>query len=221
MSDGANAPVGIGAFLHAGGKSFLPASQEEVDRTDQFVSRMLSTFHFRTGGHILVVSMLDMWVQFQPLERGAMDYGLVVCSADDSPFDAARVESVMRRFDVSAVASVSNGTLDGLAQLGHDPATVFGDAVVWAYPDAIARLDSCNAHRFMQLGPAIAMECAQKDGPHFDHFEWDVESIDGELHLSSKMPRATDFRRFATGIQGEVERSICGCGNTDLRIRLS
>jgi hypothetical protein len=221
MINGVNEPVGIGAFLNASGKTFLPASQEEIDRTDQFVSRTLSTFHFRTGGHILVISMLDMWVQFMPLERGAMDYGLVVCSADDSPWDAARVESIMRRFDVSAVAAVSNDCLNGLEQLGHDPAAVFGDAVVWAYPDACARLDKSNVHRFMQLGPAIAMECGQKDGLHIDHFEWNVESVDGELQLSSKMPRAMDFKRFATGIRGEVEQGICGCGNTDPRIRLS
>jgi hypothetical protein len=222
MRTGSNEDCGVGTFRIGDGLQFLPISQVELERHHNFVSRILSTFHFRTGGHFLVVSLYDFFSQFMPIERAAMDAGFIVCNADDSSFDAGRVESIIRRFDVKAIAAVSNNCLDGLQGLGLNLNQVFGDAVVWAYPDCFPRLADSQAQlrKIATLGPAIGMECAAGQGLHIDHFEWEVESINGEIHLTSKMPRAIDFIQFATGKRGRVEEGICTCGNVDKRILL-
>ena len=222
-SPGRKEDCGVGTFKINDKKYFLPTAQVELERSEHFVSRILSTFHFRTGGDFLVVSLYDHFIQFLPIERAAMDAGFVVCNADDAFFDAGRVESILRRFDIKAVATISNGCLDGLQQLEFDINKIFGDAVVWAYPDAIERLSNSQAitRQFAMIGPAIGMECAKGNGLHIDHFEWQVDCLDGEILLTSILPRSTDFNRFATGVQGWVESGICNCGIPGKRVHLN
>lgn len=222
ISPGLRDDCGVSTFKVCDKKYFLPTSQTELERGEHFVSRVLATFHFRTGGDFLVVSLYDFFAQFLPIERAAMEAGFVVCNADDAFFDAARVESIMRRFEVKGVAAISNACLDGLQQLGFNLNDVFGDAVVWAYPDAAERLSGSQimTRQFSTIGPAIGMECVEGNGLHIDYFEWQVESLNEELHLTSRLPRATDFKQFATGVQGRIENSICNCGIAGKRVHL-
>ncbi len=217
---GRNEPFVVSSFLDAGKYEFLPFSQPEQERAQGFITAMLSTFHFRTGSHLLVLSQQDTVNHFLPIERAAMDYGLIVCNADDSMFDVRRTESILRRFDVTAAVAVSGEVLDGLRDSGFDAAELFRDVVVWAYPDAAARLDSENVRQFMVLGPATALGCQYRNGLHLDPREWLVECVDGEILLTSKQPRSMDFEGFATGVKAELHQGVCACGNTGPRIVL-
>jgi hypothetical protein len=172
----------------------------------------------------LVTSLASEGAQFLPLERAAMDYGLVVCSADGSFNDAGRVESILRRFDIAAVVGVSLPVLEGLKHFGHEPAKIFTGPVVWARPDAYVLLKQTpevHARLWMEIGPAVAVECSVGDGAHLDRLEWDVELEAGTLVLSSRLRRALEFRRLHTGIHAEVRRDACMCGSNDPRIVLS
>ena len=71
------------------------------------------------------------------------------------------------------------------------------------------------------IGPAIGMECVEGNGLHLDHFEWQVVSLNDEIHLTSNLPRATDFNQFATGVRGRVESGICNCGIAGKRVHLN
>jgi hypothetical protein len=185
------------------------------------MQRRLSSFHFRTSHGVLITSLVDEGAQFIPLERASMDYGLVVCPADSSFFDAGRVESIIRRFDIAAVAGVTLPVLEGLKHFGHDPTKVFAGLVVWARPDAypvLKAMPDVQARRWFEVGPAVAMECSAAQGAHVDRLEWDVELEAGNVVLTSRLERALDFHRFDTGIRAELRHEACRCGSNDPRV---
>jgi hypothetical protein len=216
--------LAVGQYLHDGQVRFLPFSSAELYRARISMQRRLASFHFRTAHGLLVTSLVSEAAQFLPLERAAMDYGLVVCSADGSFYDAGRVESIIRRFSIAAVAGVSLQVLQGLKHFGHEPAKLFAGLVVWARPDAyplLKEMPAVQARLWMEIGPALAVECCIGDGAHLDRLEWDVE-LEGEtVVLSSRLQRSLEFHQLRTGIHAQVRREACMCGSNDPRIVLT
>lgn len=217
-------PIAVGRYFDAAGKRQpLAYSMLELERARLAALRTLSTFHFRTGGNVLLTSMWDESAQLLPVERAIMSYGMVVVSADSSPFDAGRVESIARRFELKGALGITAGTLEGLTRLGHDPAKVFSNFIVWARPGAyetLTALPGLQAYRCMEVGPAFAMECSAREGAHLDRYEWNVTAEDGEIVLSSRLERSEPFHRLRTGLRGRVVHGVCSCGNPDPRIIL-
>lgn len=212
--------IAVGRYVHAGAEQFLPYSNAELERANKFALRILSGFHFRTGHNLVVTAQMHECAQLLAFERAAMDYGLVVCSADSTFYDAARVESIVRRFSPVAVAALTPETLAGLQALGHDPLKLFSDIVVWARAGAYEQLkgSAVNVRAWREIGPAVGMECSQASGLHIDRFEWLAEEDNGEIVLTSHLPRSIRFERLHTGVRGRVEHAACGCGNPDPRI---
>lgn len=218
------APIAVGRFRHRDGDmQLLPAAAPEFERAMVACKQRLGTFHFRSADQLLITSLFDESVQFVPLQRSLAEFGLVLLSADASFFDAARSESILRRFEVAGVAGVNAAVLDGLAAIGHDPLTLLAGRVVWARPDAHARLKEApgiNLRLWMEVGPAVAMQCAHGDGAHIDRLEWKVESAGGEVVLSSRLERAVKFEKYRTGVRARVEHASCACGSADPRLIL-
>lgn len=216
-------PLTVGRYLSGDEVRFLPFSMQELERAAEAYGRRIGTFHFRTGDHVLQTALYDESVHLLPFERALSHFGLVLCPADASLFDAARSESIVRRFGVTAVMGVNGPLLDGLAALGHDPAQVLAGPVVWARPDAYERLkgsDGIRLYRWMEIGPAVAVECAAGAGAHIDAVEWKVEQENGEIVLSSRLHRCVTFDRYRTGISAEVDHTACSCGSADPRVVL-
>jgi phenylacetate-coenzyme A ligase PaaK-like adenylate-forming protein len=223
VSVGKLLPIAVGRYPDRDGVTrLLPYSAAELERAIETYRRRLGTFHFRTGDHLLVTSLFDESAQFMPFERALSAYGLVLCSADASLFDAPRTETILRRFDVVAVLGATASLLDGLVAQGLDPQKLFAGRVVWARPDAYARLEHCSAiklHRWMEIGPAFAVECAAGAGAHLDRLEWDVETDNGEMVLTNRLDRALNFKAYRTGVHATIERHTCACGSADPRLR--
>lgn len=214
-------PITVGRYRRAEEIRLLPVSAQEMERATHAQSRRIASFHFRSGDHMLVTALYDEAAQFTPTELALREFGLVLCSADASPFDAARTESILRRFEVAAVMGVNAALVDGLEGLGHDPTRLFAGPVVWARPDAYARLQKVpglKLRRWIEIGPAVAIECAFGTGAHIDALEWQVEEEDGEILLTNRLNRALDFSRYHTGIKARVERGSCRCGSADPRV---
>lgn len=214
------ATVLVGCYTSSGTHQLLPVSGAELMRAQAFVLRLLSTFHFRTGEKVLVTSELKDVVQSLPFERAVMAYGMVVCSADSTFFDAARVESILRRFQPVAVMGLSGATLEGLQAAGHAPVELLQGPVIWARPCAYEKLEGSglNIRAWREIGPAVGMECEHANGLHFDRFEWEVETKDDELMVTSRLQRAQPFMRHATGVHGRIDFDACPCGNSDPRV---
>jgi hypothetical protein len=214
-------PIAVGRFMHGDTSVFLPFSAAEVERARSAMLRLLRTFHFRSGQNVLFCSVLDDAAQVIPLERACMSYGLVVLSADSHFFDASRVESILRRFEVAATFGVTAATLDGLEALGIDPRAVFAKTLVWASPAAYERLRGMpGLRRWLEVGPALGLECSAGQGLHICRFEWKVEEEDGEIVLSSRLSRAMPFARYRSAIHARLETGVCACGNADPRLIL-
>ncbi|MES2258422.1 MAG: hypothetical protein V4724_07885 [Pseudomonadota bacterium] len=214
--------MAVGRYFAPDGKRrILPYSALELERSRRAMVRVLSTFHFRAGSNVLVTALMDEGAQLMGAERAVMSYGMVVVSADSSPYDAGRVESILRRFELVAAIGITEATLDGLARLGHDPVKLFADKVIWARPGAyerLAALPGLKVYRWLEVGPAVALECREGAGAHIDRFEWTVDEVDGEVVLTSRLERAYEFEHHKTGVRGHVVHGVCKCGNPDPRI---
>ncbi|MDB5430139.1 MAG: hypothetical protein JWP35_1255 [Caulobacter sp.] len=211
----------VGRYVDGGQSRFLPASRAELDRAAESLAAVIATFGFTRGQFVLVISMLEEAVQVGPIEQACMDLGLVPTNADNSPFDAARVEAILRRFDVPAVCGVGMSVLEGLKMFGHDPAAIFAGRVVWVRPDAyeaVAAMPGVTARRWTELGPALALECAEGGGAHVDAREWTATDTGGDLRLSSRLLRSLPFRDASTGLKGRVDHAACACGCPDPRV---
>ena len=214
-------PDVVGRYVEGGVTKFLPASRPELDRAADSLAAVIGSFRFRPGQFVLVISMLEEAVQVAPIEQACIDLGLVPTNADCSNFDAGRVEATLRRFDVPAVAGVSTAVLDGLKMFGFDAAKLFEGRVVWARPDAyeaVAAMPGVTARRWLEVGPALALECAAGEGAHLDGREWAADDTTGELRLSNRLLRITPFVDAPTGVKARLITAACSCGCPDPRI---
>jgi hypothetical protein len=158
---------------------------------------------------VLIVSMLSQAVHVVPLERAAGRVGALYSSADATPFDAFRVAALTRQLQPQVVLGITGDVLDGLAEAGRDPVDVLGavPAVVTVDSDAYARLRAggLTPRRWVRLGPTSAIEGLDEDGPRYDPTRWGVQSgVDGELLITSLVPRLTPARALQTGVRGSI-----------------
>ena len=213
MSGIAIRPDFIGTMSAGGTVQFYAASAAEIDRGAFAIVRVLRSFRFAPGSTILTISTVPEIVQYGVFERAVQMLGMLGINADDSPFDAGRVESISRQFRPAAICGVSAATIEGLRALGHDPAECVGGRTVWARPDAyvaVAALPGVDARRVVSIGPAFALECAH-GSVHYDAREWLIRAVDGTLRISSRHLRAQHVQDFDSRIPGDVATPPCPC----------
>lgn len=217
-------PYCVGHYVDGDTRELFPANWAELGRAEEAFAEILAPFDFAPGRLVLFVADIEEIVQVGPLEAACIALGLVSTNAVDAPFDASRVEAMTRRFDVAAVFGVSDNTLRGLAQLGHDPAKVFAGTVVWARLGAYEQLrglPGVEVRRWVDLGPALAIGCVSGEAVHLDEREWRPEIVEGNLTISSRLPRATAFESFNTGVKAALDGAPCRCGALNRRISVS
>ena len=210
-------PDHVGSYAVNGEFHFYSTKRTELDRSGLQMARWLRSYDFPPGSYVLTISSQEEIIHFASFEFAVQVLGLYGTNADDSPFDAGRVESLSRQFSPVAIAGVSSSTLEGLKMMGHDPEKVFSGKTVWARPDAFAAvdvMDSVSARRLCMVGPALAFECAH-GGLHIDGREWSVSQIEGELTISSRIDRIERLTELPTGIKGDIHPVACTCGSSD------
>lgn len=215
-------PMAVGRYFDAQGeRQALPYSALETERSMRSILKVLNTFDFHMGSNLMITALFDQGVQALGMERAVMQFNMVAVSADSSLYDARRVESIIRRFNLVGAYGITAATLDGLASLGHDPLELFVGMVIWAWPDAYARLagrPGLRVFRCLEIGPALAIECSAGGGAHIDRFEWAVDSVDGEVVITSRLERCQPFQHYHSGLRGQVLHGACSCGSADPRI---
>ena len=103
--------------------------------------------------------------------------------------------------------SVAPVTLDGLAVAGHDPIAVMRRiGRVSAQPGAWERLAQAGLApaRLTWIGPLLVFDPCDGSGGRFDSAQWDLETVDGEIVLTSGPERTARFEREPTGIKGRI-----------------
>lgn len=214
----------VGRYLVGDRAQFLSVRRSELDRTAFSYARTLASFNIEPGRYVLTISLIQEVIQFAPFEQALTLLGLIGTNADASPFDAGRVESLVRQFDVAAICGLDAGVLDGLAALGHDPAKILAGRIVWARPSAyerVAALPDVIARRCAEIGPILALQCASGEGMHFDGREWIVTDRGGSLGFTSHAARIEPLSDLNTGVHGHLAQRPCACGSPDPRIVLN
>ncbi len=223
MTTTAPHPDIVGAYSLAGAQHFHAVAYRELERTGGSFASVIATFGFKPEDFILTISLLPESIYFTAFETAVQKLGIYGTNADDSPFDAGRIESLSRQVDFVAACGASAQTIAGLRQFGHDPASVFAGRTVWARPDCyreFAGMEKVDARRFVPLGPAFGLECAH-GGVHVDQIEWHFAPRDGTIHLSSRLGHVDRVDDLDTGVAGALAGSPCSCGLTLATIDLA
>jgi hypothetical protein len=210
---------GVGRVVVDGEITPWPVSHGDIEDEAESLAPRLTTLGLEPGGVVLIVSMLSQAVHAVPLERAAGRLGALYSSADATPFDAFRVAALVRQLEPQLVMGITTDVLDGLVEAGRDPAQALGavPAMVTADEEAHARLRASGLapRRWVRLGPTSAIE-GRDDGPIYDASRWHVEADDGELVISSRVPRLTPAKSLRTGVRGRVVEegrvSVSGSG---------
>jgi hypothetical protein len=127
----------------------------------------------------------------------------------------------LRAMHYDAVIGINVDVLDGLDDLGHSYDSVFGRTpVLSARAGAYERLrdGGLSPRWWLDLGPAIAVECNARAGAHVDADEWSVEEDGGVILVSARNSRAATVDRLRTDVEGEIVIEECACGRTDPRV---
>lgn len=201
--------LGIGCVRTAQGPLPYRFSWRDAEVDTHWMAGCLRELGIGRGNLIHITHPYAEVVQFWSIYHGARELGAVYANGMPTPFDAYRLEMYSRRLQLTAVIGTTMQTLDGLQQGGHDLEKVFGRMQMRiALPDAAARLRELGLEtgNLIKMGPFVAIEAEPGEGARFDNREWQVEAIDGELHVTSAPPRASQFERFATGVKGHIEK---------------
>ena len=216
-------PMAIAGYDENGTRKLIPLSERELMRAETFIRRVLRPDGFQRGRNALIVSTLRDAIYIIPFERALHAMGLVCCHSEANPYDGARIESTIRRFDIALVAVVTPVVMKAIRAMGFDPATLFQGKVVWASGEAYDELKGAagiDLRRWVTLGPAFAIEGKHGDGAHVDGREWKVECEGGATYVSSRLDRAQPFDRLRIDLPTTLNAAPCPSGAYGPRIGL-
>lgn len=206
------------------GATLMSVAFDEIDRQRNWLTWQLRPFNLSPGGSVLLITGSSAIWPMAALQQSLLDGMLLPTFAESSAFDWYRTAAILRQFKLAALFNLNLELLDALAQNASDAWELLRKVpVIFAEPAAKQRLAQRGivAYGMLNLGATLAVECPQRLGLHVDGREWQLESIDGEVHISSVLPRLHAFERFATGVRAHVEASDCACGSPDWRLLLS
>jgi len=218
-------PHFVGHYWDGADWNYLPMTHREVERAVLTNIRVMDTFRHPTRSGVLVIACFDDWALTIPLEEAVIRSKNIVYNADDSPFEANRIEAFLRRFNPPMVFGVSEGVLQGLQTMGHSAAELFAGRTVWCRDPAayrqLAGVPEIRLRRWQQIGPAAAMECVAGGGLHVDAEEWLLEEDNGEILVTNRLGRFPEITRVTTGLKGSIDTRCCPCGISNPKVVLA
>jgi hypothetical protein len=194
----------VGRYTVGDTPHLLPIGAREADRAQEFFARVLREEGIARGRKALVIATLGEAASIIPFERAAIDQGLIMCNTEDSPYDGARTEATIRRFDIALVAPVSGTAVDAIAAAGFFAGELFRGKTVWARPDAYARLQTIpgiDLRRWLEIGPVTALETKNGGGLLYDGREWLLEPDGKVTYVTSRLDRAQSFTRLRVPVE--------------------
>lgn len=216
-------PRAIAQFDDGGTTRWLPITERELARADSFYRRLLSSDWNLRDRFALIIGTQGDAAWLSPLETALQERGMTITNSEANAWDGARTEATIRRFDVAIVAIVTKVVLEAIRNAGHDPVTLFQDKIVWAEGEAYEELKDAQGidlRRWVQLGPAWAMEGRHRGGCHYDAREWTIVSEGDVLYISSRLDRGLAFDRFAVPIKAQIHKDPVPGGSLGPRLVL-
>jgi hypothetical protein len=199
---------GVSRFLVGDEPVTWEVSQREIEAETASAQRYFELLGIRAGERVLFISRLTEAPYFWPLERALLALGGQLASADASAFDAYRSAMFLRTLGLRAVIGLDAAVLAAMSVPGSDPsAWLRAVPTILARPDAMAALEAAGLRplRMQFLGPALALERVPGAGAAVDPELWELGDDGGEIAVSSRIPRAMEFRRQRTGIRAAID----------------
>jgi len=212
---------GIGSFRVGERILPYPVSKDDHNRDIGTSMKAVSSLGIHETSRALVLSMLSEAAQYWPLQIALLVGKAQFSLADASRFDAFRTAMFLKAMHYDVVLGINTDVLDGLDDLGHGYADIFGGApVLAARAGAYERLRDAglSPRWWLHVGPTVTVECGELAGAHVDDSEWALDAADGEILVTARNPRAATIDRLATGVHGEIATDACACGRADPRI---
>jgi len=200
-------PLFVARYRANGQDHWMEMGEAEIARAQTFFTRVVRLENFLLDSKALIISSYADAAFMNPFERALIDLGMVITASENSPFDGARTEATLRRFDVRLIAPVSAMALDAVIAAGHDPLQIFKGRVVWAWPDAYDRLtgaDGIDLRRWFEIGPAILFETA-RGVLVYDSREWNIEFNGTQASVSSRLTRRHGFDALQVALPCPME----------------
>lgn len=210
-------PLFVARYRANGHDHWMEMGEAEIARAQTFFTRVVRLENFPVDSKALIISSYADAAFMNPFERALIDLGMVITASENSPFDGARTEATLRRFDVRLIAPVSAMALDAVIAAGHDPLQIFKGRVVWAWPDAYERLkgaDGIDLRRWFEIGPVILFENA-RGVLAYDSREWSIDFKGAQATVSSRLTRRHVFDALQVTLpcgmeHGPVEDGFAG-----------
>jgi hypothetical protein len=213
---------GIARYVAGTRAEHFEISWDDIERDTDWATGLLADYGIGAHRYVIVVSLTPLAPWSRPFELALRRLGAVICPTDAYRFDARRTSMFARgRPSPTMVLGLEDEVTAGLDDLdGGLSAQIGAMPSVLARPSTHARLAAAgiDPYCFTPLGAATAVECHARGGVHVNSAEWAVESIDGELHLTTVADRAHRLDGAPTGARGRVEQGTCACGRTDVRV---
>jgi len=208
------------AYIVPFGERDLEITRDDLDRDIVWTAERFRALGLKAGHQALITMSGFEGAWFQPIIGALKSIGVTYGIAEAMGWDNVRTSVFHRDLDLYAVLGLSVETLEGLSgrtMLGE----MFGATpVVSARPQAAVRLRAAGvpAGVLGRLGPALAIECLERDGAHVNPAEWRVEERDGRLVVAPAGERAPGFGEVVHDEPGRLLTGLCGCGSDDPRV---
>jgi hypothetical protein len=191
----------VGRYRAADGVHPWPMAAGEWMADAAGAGQVLARLGAGPGRRVLIASALSEANVVWPLIVATMGTGAQHSCAENTATDAFRTRMFLRTLDYHAVLGIGEAMLDDeLVEL------LRAVPVVAARPGAYERLVGAGLapHRWLDVGPVLAIGDEPGAGAWFDPQRWTVTSEGGELLVSSPAPRLVTFDRLRTGVRGDV-----------------
>lgn len=207
-------------FPGAGGIVDVELTWAELARDTEWTAERLRGHGVAAGSRALVTASGFEGPWSRPVIDALRSLGVTYAIAEAMGWDHGRTAVFQRELTPQAVIGLSAETVDGLRGR-TDPRELFQDtALVLARPDAARMLRGAGvpAGVIAFIGPAVALECPERNGAHVNAAEWRVGERDGELYIAAGEGRAGRLEPTALGLPGRVVTTRCPCGGEDPRV---
>ncbi len=214
--------AGIGRFTVDGRHHDFSITWDDLARAGAWHRGALTAWGFVPGDAVLITSVACDGSWAGGFLQALRDLGVIYSPAESYTWDARRVGTFARRLPLAAVFGLGRETAEGLQ------ATASLDALasvrhLFARPDAfpILRGADLDPVLFASFGPAVAVECPQRQGGHVDAELWSLRAVDGQLRLSFADGRPDGLSDVPLGVSATVRTGRCACGSDDPRVVLT
>nr|BFE38932.1 hypothetical protein GCM10010200_111830 [Actinomadura rugatobispora] len=194
---------------------------DDLARDAAWTQERLRALGLERGHHALITFSGHEGVWFQPVIEALRDLGVTYGTAEAMGWDHTRTRVFQRELELRAVLGLSADTLEALSGQAMIGDLFRGTPVVLARPGAAERLREAGvpAGIMAPLGPALAVECAERSGAHVNGAAWEVVERDGALAVAAASERrATGRQEIALDVVGRVLTDRCACGSDDPRV---